>query len=88
MKQLAVSVYDSIAAFYNGSFPGGQHIVYDAANDGVGLPMENSKFNTFTQAQYDAIYAKLASGAVVVNDTIEVGPDQLGTAKVAVNYLQ
>jgi len=88
MKQLAVSVYDSIAAFYNGTFPGGQHIVYDAANDGVGLPMENSKFNTFTQAQYDAIYAKLASGAVVVNDTIEVGPDQLGTAKVAVNYLQ
>jgi len=88
MKQLAKSVYDKIAEFYNGNFPGGQHVVYDAANGGVGLPMENSKFKTFSQAQYDAIYAKLASGAVVVDDDVEIEPDAIPAVKVAVTYLR
>jgi len=84
MKQLSKSVYDKISEFYNGSFPGGQHVVYDAANGGVGLPMNNSKFNSFTQAQYDAIYAKLASGSVKVDNDIEIAPDAIPTSKVIV----
>ena len=31
---------------------------------GVGLPMESSKFETFTQADYDAIYQELADGNI------------------------
>jgi len=88
MKQLSKSVYDKLDEFYKGTFPGGQHIIYDAANGGVGLPMENSKFNTFSQAQYDAIYAKLASGAVVVDNNIELQPDQIPGAKVSVNFMK
>jgi len=88
MKQLSKSVYDKLDEFYSGTFPGGQHIVYDAANGGVGLPMNNSKFNTFSQAQYDAIYAKLASGAIVVDNDIELKPDMVPAAKVSVNFLR
>jgi basic membrane protein A len=69
MKQLSVSVYDGIKAFYAGSFPGGQSIVLDAKVLGVGLPMANSKFETFSQEDYDAIFQEL------VDDNIEILKD-------------
>jgi len=87
MKMLPQSVYDKLANFYDGKFPGGQSVVYAADNDGVGLPMANSRFRFFDQAQYDAIFAKLVSGAVVVNNDIEVAPDQIPTSAVIVNNL-
>jgi len=62
LKGLAVSVYDTIRAFYEGRFPGGQNLVYNAAMNGIGLPMETSKFTNFTQAQYDAIFARIVAG--------------------------
>ena len=42
MKGLGTSVYDMIAAYYNGSFPGGENKVYDAANNGVALAMDTA----------------------------------------------
>ena len=69
MKELGNSVYDGIAAYYAGNFPGGQSVTLDAAVDGVGLPMETSKFATFSQADYDAIFAKLVANSVnILND--------------------
>lgn len=64
MKMLSNSVYDGVKAYYDGTFPGGQTSVFTAANAGVGLPMETSKFNTFTQADYDAIMDKLVKGEI------------------------
>jgi basic membrane protein A len=64
VKGLSASVYDCIAAYYNSEFPGGQTLVFDAANDGVGLPMGTSRFENFTQEDYDAIFAKLVAGEV------------------------
>jgi basic membrane protein A len=63
-KGLRPSVYTCIVDYYNGSFPGGKSLVFSAANDGVGLPMETSKFTKFSQADYDAIYAIVASGRI------------------------
>lgn len=59
MKMLGISVYDGIAAFYNGTFPGGKSVTLDATTNGIGLPMTTSKWQKFTQADYDAIYDKL-----------------------------
>jgi len=61
MKGLQVSVYNSISAFYDGNFPGGQTKVFSAENDGVGLPMETSRFRSFNVDNYNAIYQRLAS---------------------------
>jgi basic membrane protein A and related proteins len=70
MKMLSVSVYDTITKFYNDEFPGGATSVLDASNNGIGLPMETSKFKTFTQADYDKMYEKLVAGEVTpVTDT-------------------
>jgi len=64
MKGLQTSVYDCIAAFYAGRFPGGQTLVFAATNNGVGLPMASSKFRTFNQTDYNAIFQRLSGGSV------------------------
>lgn len=66
MKLLSNSVYDGVKDFYDGSFPGGKTSVFTVANNGVGLPMDTSKFEKFSQEQYDAIYKKLADGEITL----------------------
>ena len=73
LKGLKASVYSIISDFYNDKFPGGQSKIFNAAMDGVGLPMNTSRFQNFTQAQYDAIFAKLAAGQV--NLSTGIGAD-------------
>jgi len=78
MKGLQVSVYDCIADYYNGKFPGGQTLVFAADNEGVGLPMRSSKFQSFSQVDYESIFAKLASGSIPRMDNL----DSNGSPKV------
>ncbi|MCL1816802.1 MAG: BMP family ABC transporter substrate-binding protein, partial [Clostridiales bacterium] len=75
MKELNVSVYDCIKDYYNNAFPGGQDIVFTAANEGVGLPMASSKFSQFTQADYTAIFAQLAAKAIDIWADVRNGAD-------------
>lgn len=65
-KGLADSVQQALTALYKGEFPGGKIEVKDAAVNGVSLPMATSKFETFSQADYDAIFAKLAKGEITL----------------------
>jgi len=70
MKMLKNSVYEGLKGHFDGNFTGGQTIFFDVTSDSVGLPMETSRFETFTQEDYDAIYAKLVAGEVnIENDT-------------------
>lgn len=59
MKGIRTSVYDIITQYYAGEFPGGQALVFDAANDGVALPMETSRLENFTAEDYNAIFEAL-----------------------------
>lgn len=70
-KGLQPSVYSCISDHYNNKFPGGTTQVFEAANKGVGLPMATSKFQSFSQADYDAIFAKLASGSIPRMDQLD-----------------
>ncbi|NLO86503.1 MAG: BMP family ABC transporter substrate-binding protein [Clostridiales bacterium] len=89
MKGLAASVEKVLAAYAAGEFPGGQSLTLGAADNGVSLPMENSKFATFTQADYDALYAKLAAGEVAIKtDADAEQADGLGTTIVKVAVVQ
>jgi len=71
MKALAVAAQDALSRFYADDFPGGETWNLTAANDGVGLPMENSRFEEFDQDDYDAIFALLADGTIVVPKSYE-----------------
>lgn len=89
MKQLGVSVYDGIKAYYGNEFPGGEIVTLDAAVDGVGLPMNNSRFTTFTQEDYDAIFAKLVDGSIApLKDTDAESANKLPTQVVKVTVVK
>jgi basic membrane protein A len=67
MKQLGNAVKQGLQTYLDGDFPGGEIQYKSAANDGVALPGGDSfRFDTFTTAQYDAIFADLVDGTVVV----------------------
>ena len=91
MKLLSNPVYDGIKAFYDGKFPGGATSVFTVKNEGVGLPMETSKFETFTQADYDAILKRLVDGEFTLAqpsaDNIDPNVD-LTLTKTKVNYVE
>lgn len=88
MKNLGSSVYKLIEQHYAGKFPGGGHIIFNAANGGVKLPMKTSKFKTFSQTDYDKIYAKLVSGGIKINSSIDIGANKLGTKIVSVQLVR
>lgn len=61
MKELGNSVYDAVAAYYDGTFQGGQNVTLGAAENCVGLPMATSKWQNFTEEEYNALLEKLAN---------------------------
>jgi len=67
-KGLAASVWQMLEAYDAGTFPGGQDLVLAAKSDGVGLPMETSRFEVFTQADYDALFAKLVAESIAIQN--------------------
>lgn len=69
MKQLGNAVKQALQAYVDGTFVGGTTQTKNAVNDGVALPMDTSRFLTFTQADYDAIFALLVAGTVDVPST-------------------
>lgn len=88
MKSLKPSVYQTLDALYKDQFPGGQNQTMDAAENGVELPMETSKFQKFTQSDYDAVYQKLAGGSIpLVKDTNESG-ETIGVTEIPVTNIK
>ena len=71
MKELGTAVQQALDAYYNDSFEGGVNIYKGVENDGVGLPMDTSRFDNFTLAQYNTIYDMLVDGDVVVPSDYE-----------------
>ena len=74
MKGLSTSVQKVLGEFYKGEWDqklGGQASNLGAADDATGLPMATSKFSKFTQADYDALYAKVKSGAITPDANVE-----------------
>jgi basic membrane protein A len=67
MKNLANSTYDMIQAELEGKFEGGKLIIFDAKNEGVGIPATNPNLDPEVQAEADAILAKIKSGEIVVS---------------------
>ncbi|NLC32158.1 MAG: BMP family ABC transporter substrate-binding protein [Clostridiales bacterium] len=89
MKGLAASVEQTLDAFYNGTFPGGELLVKDAAADGVSLPMDTSKFETFSQDDYDAIFAKLVDGDItLLKDTDIASVTEIPVTTMTVSEIQ
>lgn len=89
MKGLAEAVSQMLDDYYAGKFPGGQNLTLGAAEGAVKLPMDTSKWTTFTQADYDALYTKVADGTITLKkDTDAEAPMDLGCTNVNVQFIE
>lgn len=84
-KGLAQAVEQTLAAYYAGEFPGGEAQIKDAKLDGVGLPMATSRFKTFSQADYDAVLAKLVNGEITLLKNVDAEGKRLDVADIPVS---
>ena len=89
MKNLQKAIYEQLDAIYSGTFEGGRSITLDAETESVLLPMETSLFETFTQEEYDEIFAQIAAKEITINDdTIAAVPTGIETEVVVINYTE
>lgn len=88
LKQLRVSVYQAISDFYAGTFRGGEAINLTAAEEGVGIPDDFSRFQRFTRAHYDALLQRLISGEITIpsSHTLSI-PGDLGLQRTRVTVV-
>lgn len=66
MKKVDVSAYDMVKAEVDGLFPGGKTLMFDAKNDGIGLPADNPNLSDDTIAKVGELFNKLKSGEITV----------------------
>ena len=87
MMGLQESVMVACATFYNGEWAsvGGGLTTLGAADDAVGLPVATWSMENFTVEQYEALFASLKDGSVVVDADYENGLAQENFANVTLN---
>ncbi|MGL4798950.1 MAG: BMP family lipoprotein [Cellulosilyticaceae bacterium] len=73
MKRLGNSAFDMIQAELDGKFPGGQELMFDSQNDGVGIPTENPNLNDDNEKTVSDIQAKIKSGEITVLSNNDAG---------------
>ena len=89
IKRIDVAVYDTLKAYGEGNFPGGQIITMDAKTNGVGLPETNPNLTTDTQAKVDETLAEIQSGALVVpvtGEELDTFLSEVGYQANTINY--
>ena len=88
-KMLGNAVYYGLSDSYSDQFKGGSVYEMNATNGGIGLEMENSRFESFTEDQYKAILDQLISGRIVPYSTVDHGnTSDLELVNTQVYYLE
>ncbi len=84
VKDVGDVLTDILKQYNKDEFPGGTIAGYDAENDGIGLAMESSRFSSFTDDDYKAVYDALADGSVKVKKYDSGDIASLGLSAVTV----
>ncbi len=88
MKNIKSAVYSGVKSYYEGTFPGGCETNMTAAQDGVCLPMETSRFTKFDVDSYNEIYSHLVDGMIVPYKETNVATcEELSLINTEVTYI-
>jgi basic membrane protein A and related proteins len=66
MKRIDNAAHDMVIAENDGKFPGGQTLVFDAKNNGVGIPEKNPNLSDDTAAKVKDVFAKIQKGEIKI----------------------
>lgn len=87
-KALSAAVEGVLEDFAKGQYYGGQARIFTAKEQGVCLPMETSRFDKFTQEQYDSILSRLVDGMITPYGATDIGTTQeLTLVNTEVTYI-
>ena len=64
MKKLDTAAFDMIKSELEGTFPGGESLIFNAKNDGVGLPENNPNLSSETITKVNEVYNKIKNGEI------------------------
>jgi len=67
MKNVDKSTYDMIQDELNGEFKGGQTLLFDASNDGIGLPEENPNLSEETETKVSEVFELIKNGTIKIS---------------------
>lgn len=68
MKCVNQAAYDMVKSVKEGNFPGGKSLVFNAKNDGVGIPTANPNLREEVISKTKEIFAGLKEGKITVAD--------------------
>jgi len=66
MKRIDIAAYDMVKAELYGSFPGGETLIFNAANNGVSIPAKNPNLDSSVEAKVGDIFDMIKAGSIVV----------------------
>ena len=66
MKRIDNAAYDMIKAELSGTFPGGETLIFNAANNGVSIPAKNPNLDSDVESKVGDVFNMIKSGEVVV----------------------
>lgn len=88
MKDIAGGLENVLAGYYADKFPEGESLRLTAAEQGVKLPMETSRFSNFNETDYSTVMQNLANGTITVKtEDIAGGAATMDTALVTINVV-
>ena len=86
-KNVTDVVYNAIGGAYGDSFDGGKEEIMDLSNEGVGLSMEQSAFQSFTADEYNKIVSQIVEKEVEVKkEYVSVVNEEGGVAHLTLNF--
>jgi basic membrane protein A len=68
MKRVDQSAYDMVKAARNNKFSGGQTLIFNAQNNGIGIPVNNPNLSSAVQKQVASVFKQIQSGAIKISD--------------------
>ncbi len=90
IKGLKSSVIHTLTKIYKGD-AGGTTVVLDAKVDGVGLPLDFTSFEHFTEADYNTVFGKIVDGTYAPffhESGAGINYADIGGTKVVVEYIE
>lgn len=67
LKRVDNAAFDMISAYLNGSFEGGSTLMFNALNDGIGLPKHNPNLSDSVMKQVRTVYNEISIGVIEVS---------------------
>ncbi|WP_300381522.1 BMP family ABC transporter substrate-binding protein [Clostridium sp.] len=68
LKKIDIATFDMIQDELNGKFQGGKTLMFDASNDGIGLPEKNPNLSEDTMKRTAEVFGKIKSNEIKVSN--------------------